>query len=622
MVTKLKKYQITYDQVPKTFGLPETLYLNPAVDALPENEALYSEEQRTMLNNFLSVIKKDLPRTSYVDFGGKTVEDLKSFWVATSPYGSKLAPGVYPGYTQGNFTGGIVGEVIYKYYLSMPLINNNPDLINELNKVQVILSFSYINADGKPAGFSLVALLNDLTPDKKEKGWIITTLQNATAAPEDRAVQVFATDNFVPGKGQSEIVVDGFDSFSSGLRQAINNDKIFHLISVIFNPDGSINAEALRALEQRIPTGKNIDNRDYKQAELRLLLGLADEDKRETLSARINQAIEKDIHFFKDERYERYLNTLLEALTTDLQSSPVQLRQAMKAFIKETATKATKVELFAMEKHVSLQSVPSYKQLTTQIPDQINKLREHLKAIESPTISKQTFLRRNLSALGKGLLVGLLVGIGVALSLTGVLAPIGIAIAAAATALVVGGVSSGIMINQNEQRFAAENRRYQKTITAIKERALSQQDNLIQNCIYEIEQPSQMADEGVASTLGSVSDCTELSIEELPGLHTSASGSFSSTHSNEVFTESTPTSIASSSQGSALSPETSQMPSFLKGIRSKKLNPQTVAHALWRKDEDAEATKKSLQTFSLWAQEKKLPFGEKEVKEVLAKTYQ
>ncbi|GGI85182.1 hypothetical protein [Legionella impletisoli] len=619
---KLKRYQITYDKVPESFDLPEGIYLSPEIDALPEDSSQYTEEQKSQLRNYLTTMLKDLPRTCYIDFDGRTVEDLKSFWVVSTPFGHQLAPGVYPGYTQGNLTGASIGHVIYTVNISVPLMNSQPHLTKKLSQNEVSVCFFYIDDEGNPAGFSLIAMLDDLTPDKKEKGWIITTLQNITAAPKDRAVEVFATENFVPNEGQSEIIVDGFASFSGELRQAIRSDKVFRLISTLFNKNGSINEESLRVLHLCIQPNTIFDPQrlyEYKKTELQLFITLAEQ-------AEVPQEVVKQIKYelehadlLNEDVYKDYMNRLLAILTDDLKSFPFQVREAVKAFHKKTAQNVADVKISAMKQGFMLESIDSYQQLMTDIPEQVRSLSQALQAVEQPTVHTRSFLSRNLSPFGKGLLIGLLAGVGVALALTGVLAPLGIAIAAAATTLLVGGFSAGIMIKQNEQHFAAEERRYKEIITSIEEESLMAHTTSLSQCIGAITQSQQQEDDVDIPNSESISDFSAPSVEELSSSESSTTlelESFSNSGHEEEDTSLEPTPTSGASE------ETIVKPSFLKGIQSKKLSPESVAHALWLKDKRSESTSESLREFSMWANKKGLSFGEQEVQEVISKTYQ
>jgi hypothetical protein len=57
-------------------------------------------------------------------------------------------------------------------------------------------------------------------------------------------------------------------------------------------------------------------------------------------------------------------------------------------------------------------------------------------------------------------------------------------------------------------------------------------------------------------------------------------------------------------------------------IKTKKITPEKVAHAIWLGNEKGtEKTVTSLQNFSLWAKKKELSFGAEEVKKVIDLIY-
>lgn len=72
----IKKFNLTYQQVPKIFSLPESVFLSKDVELIPEEVLKQTKTQKNIVAKTIEQIDKDLERTCYVDFDGLTVAQL------------------------------------------------------------------------------------------------------------------------------------------------------------------------------------------------------------------------------------------------------------------------------------------------------------------------------------------------------------------------------------------------------------------------------------------------------------------------------------------------------------------------------------------------------------------
>ena len=300
----IKKFKLTYKQIPKVFSMPEQVFLSKTADLIPDNVSEQTEEQRKQVSAAVKQLDKDLDRTCYVDLDGRTTSGLKSVWLTHNLSGVSLTKGVYPSYTQGNSTGAVIGEILHDTQFAFPLSIEEPESFSSLQPKTKKIRFAYRNAKGEPAGFSLVAA-PDGDHEGNHKGWIISTIQNTTAKPEDREVAVLASSNYVTTKAKTTIDTANPNQLDAALKAAINNDKIYELVKGIFNQDGSLNAGYIAQLSDRIVAASgqtNIDDRDRKMAQLNCLFDLSKQTADVSVQKNIIQVkkqISEEIDIFK-----------------------------------------------------------------------------------------------------------------------------------------------------------------------------------------------------------------------------------------------------------------------------------------------------------------------------------
>ncbi|HFD2433466.1 TPA: Dot/Icm T4SS effector RavS, partial [Legionella pneumophila] len=321
----IKKFNLTYQQVPKTFSLPESVFLSKDVELIPEEVLKQTKIQKNIVAKTIEQIDKDLERTCYVDFDGLTVAQLKSDWLTVNPQGDlALSEGVYPSFSQGDNTGAVIGEILQTKHFSLPLSEEDPKAFMEVTRNTTRICFSYKNSSGQPSGFSLVAAPNG-DSEGKHKGWIISVIQNTVGNYKDRKVSVLASPNYVRSEAQSTVDMDTPDAIERELKRVINNDKVASLIKGVFKEDGTLNGDYIRQLASRIKGNRNIDDRDRKSAQFNILIELAEQLDDEKLRHYINSIkadMAADIEFFKDGIYEQHLTELSNKISLSLSKMP------------------------------------------------------------------------------------------------------------------------------------------------------------------------------------------------------------------------------------------------------------------------------------------------------------
>ncbi|HEM0301989.1 TPA: Dot/Icm T4SS effector RavS, partial [Legionella pneumophila] len=321
----IKKFNLTYQQVPKIFSLPESVFLSKDVELIPEEVLKQTKIQKNIVAKTIEQIDKDLERTCYVDFDGLTVAQLKSDWLTVNPQGDlALSEGVYPSFSQGDNTGAVIGEILQTKHFSLPLSETDPKAFMEVTRNTTRICFSYKNSAGQPSGFSLVAAPNG-DSEGNHKGWIISVIQNTVGNYKDRKVSVLASPNYVRSEAQSTVDMDTPDAIERELKRVINNDKVASLIKGIFKEDGTLNADYIRQLASRIKGNRNIDDRDRKSAQFNILIELAEQLDDEKLRHYINSIkadMAADIEFFKDGIYEQHLSELSNKISLSLSKMP------------------------------------------------------------------------------------------------------------------------------------------------------------------------------------------------------------------------------------------------------------------------------------------------------------
>jgi hypothetical protein len=494
MPSEIKKFNLAYTAVPAVFGITSSIFFTQ------NNEANTKQEQEEII----STIEKDTDRVCYLSLGDDRVSDIKNKRLVITLNGElALAADVSPDYTQGSDSGRLITEIVYhKYYFSRPDQDNGEQLLKAMG-------FIYINDYGQLAGCSLLT-----DPTGEYPGWILATIQNTTAPPENRAVTVLATPHFVTSEAQSTVSMDNLDSIEAELKAAICNDTIADLMKGIFNTDGSVNISYLAELNTRLIPNQNLDDRDRKQAQLDIIFSLADELHNEALrTVWLNKVTEDGINCFKTDMFEPHVHALLGLL--DLSDEEREkLKQASELYADiymlaeehlykpEYSHRFTEIADEIKEEIHTHQNIDrflnnnawarEYKEAKKRLDDQKNA---DLAARHNPLASN--FFERNYKSLGYGVITGITVGLILGLALiTSPLPPISIALLVIGAALICFGGISAHEIYFNEKQHAQDLEQYKTEglaiITAHEEKLgllrLALPKNIQNSPVQELEQ--------------------------------------------------------------------------------------------------------------------------------------
>lgn len=613
MPKNVKKFNLTYDLIPKIFSLSKSLYLSNTkiATSILNNSLEQTEEQKKHVAAIIDQIDKDSDRTCYVDFTGRKASQLRADWLTISLSDEKvLTKGVFPTFIQGDSTSACVGEIIHTKQLILPISENEPESLLELMESTQRICFSYRTDDGKPAGFSLIASAHG-DSEGKHQGWIISTIQNTTSPYKDRKVTVLASPNYMTTKAQTMTAMDNPTNIETELKAAIHNDKIVQLIKRIFNQDGSLNEMEIKRLKSRIVASLNIDDRDRKEAQFNCLLDWSRQKSPDDLE---DPAITEDIDFFEDGIYETHLKKKLEALATSLRKDPkiTKTTSELTVILNNISERVANLEMLAEKSYRNIELANTYKALAKRIKLEstqlkfdgtrhdenkiillskldVTQLDKKIKRIYAtdPTIqeyythkkqsnqqieeqlarlpnpSNSSFLSRNSTSIGWGSLGGLLTAAVLGAILFPLLPPLTLALALLGTALVIGGVLSGIGIYNNEKKHAEKINQYHDKVSKIR---------------LDHNQELQTAEQNLQSSIDL-----------------------------DAFLE----------------PEKPEFLSTINHSKRKPLTAEKVAHTLWLKDKDEKTTSAAKNKFALWAaKNEELGFGIKEVEEVIDKQYE
>lgn len=613
---KIKKFKLRYEQIPTVFSLPENLYIRQAAKNIPAKALFRSQADQAEVDQVIMQVDLDLERTRYVDLEGRTSRELKSDWLVVDQTGDLVMPeGVFPSFTQGDSTAENVSDIIHTTNLLIPLSGVNIKSFTQLHFDTKKISFCYKNSLGQPCGLSILAAPNG-DSEGKNKGWILSIIQNTVGNYETRELAVFATPEYVKAKAHSMVAMDTPESIEAELKTEINNNRIFNLIKGVFNPDGSLNEENLKILDSRINNhSQNIDNRDTKQAQLYSLTRFASKIKDVDLNRyleKIQTRVDQDIDFFTDMNFSRHLNELADrvALSITKQSGVKKSADYISDALKQITYNFAQVDSLADDQRKNNEMENTYRAISKKIQTDletitfdgsradnarilllgnldVQKIKNrvvnfyntapsvseyyHVKQLANQVLLDRlnllkpsqgpNFLLRNLGLLGVSLPFGACIG-AVTLFLMGVVTPLTLILIAVGVTLAATAFIAGLLIFENETALNNE-----KTELLSMESKLR---TLHRNYVNEAEHGFQ----------------AEISLD------------------------------------SFLAPE---KPDFLSGISTSKrkpLTPETVANAIWRRNNmNAENVAVGKSMFSLWAAKQGLDFGIEEVEEVLDRNY-
>ena len=417
---------------------------------------LYAEEGQE--TDVKSTIQEDLPRTAFVDFHGRSVEDLKKIWEH---------PNVSLTYTQGNMNGKFFSAILYhNFVLHSPhfFIQSKQAVESERNrflKESSTLSFAYFDDNDQPCGFSI-------TYSKQDKAlWVAAVIQNTTAAPLERNVTICCNKQILLEHNPDILCSAPNNTHAlTTLFSALNSQKISKILMEmpIVDSKGAHCRPAIEKLSTRIKAGFNIDNYikfvtlvealfNKESCRIQILLILA--------KARTNA------HFLCKAK----LRDIQPLLGNNPLASPL-LRDLPKVSQKVGHKTLAALTQMACE----------YKERISETKRQLEQNIQNVRHEGKDIQLKQSFLSRHR---GKIALMGLGLGafIGIALSLTGVLAPIGIVIPTglATTFSIVGAsITAALSLVLSIKTIRNENQlqNYRKTLNAQIKEFTSEQDTI------------------------------------------------------------------------------------------------------------------------------------------------
>ncbi|HBD7399179.1 hypothetical protein [Legionella longbeachae] len=612
MPTNIKKFNLTYDLIPKVFSLPKQLYLNyeRIAASTPEDVFKQTSEQKEYIASTIKQLNLDADRTCYVDFTGLKASQLKAEWLTrTLADETRITQGVFPTFTQGDNTSACISEILHTTQVISPLFIKKSDSLAQLMASTKRICFAYRTDNGESAGFSLIASPGG-DADGNHKGWIISTIQNTTGHYKNRKITVLASSNYVSSKPHKMIAMDNPTSIETELNDAIHNDKVVKLIKRIFNEDGSLNEIEIKRLKSRIKSSIIIDDRNRKEAQFNCL--------HEWLQQRGNTDLQvdvamQDIDFFQDGIYEFHLKKKLGALAAVLHqnSKATKTNSELALILNRISTRVASLEMLAEESYRNIELANTYKALANrikletanltfdgtradenkiiwlsqldidQLENKIKKLyatdpaikkyfedkkqlnqeiQEQLAQIPNP--ENYSFLKRKSFSLGFGALSGLFTAAALGFIFFELFPPLTLAIILVGAAVVIGGVLSAVDIYINEKEHAESIIQYHDKVSKIK---------------LEQNQQLQMAEQNLQKSI----------------------------NFDELF-----------------EPDRPEFLSIIKFSKRKPLTPEKVAHALWLNDKDAKTTSIAKNKFALWAAtHEELGFGIVEVDSVIQRQY-
>ncbi|WED42240.1 hypothetical protein [Legionella cardiaca] len=340
------------------------------------------------------VLQRDIPRTSLVDFTG-TFDDFSAVCLSESTFEQH--------YLQGNLDGGLAVDIYTNYVnkkvsalyeeaerfskTSAPRTEKDIETQNFIsswfgqdNKEE--LRFAYRDDDGQLCSFGFIA--NKHYPDK----WVLQISKNTTAPIANRTMNLFANDEFTsPETGTQVELLE----LPQQIKKALGSMKVFELVSTLIQEDGTVSFKKITELNQRIMNNANIDNRDFKKAQLhdyiqfirtRCLSNTVLESYINELETQSNV----DIDFFKKGDFEQTLQEMYNRI--DISLSKIANKE-----LAATLELNNKLTFFAIRLKLLASSVAS-EPINLALNEQSEKL---LAQRESLTTTPETVKNRKFS---------------------------------------------------------------------------------------------------------------------------------------------------------------------------------------------------------------------------------
>ena len=220
------------------------------------------------LSKYLTQIKKDLKRTCYLSLN-KTAEEMQLALLDITPLAEKSYS-----YTQGNFDAACFSiEYLRERHFNAAGFASEEKTIED--DFYGFIRTAYETDDRKNCGICIAYLRDDAKPiipvKERKRPLILAIIENTMLAPDDRAVTCFIDSDLIPEHLKPALfehgtIIDG-SQLSQEIHATVKQKYVSDLFSKLISVNGLINLEAFNALESRLKTDANIDNRDFKRTQ-------------------------------------------------------------------------------------------------------------------------------------------------------------------------------------------------------------------------------------------------------------------------------------------------------------------------------------------------------------------
>lgn len=393
------------------------------IDAIDLPKVFYDKSKSRDAYN--QVVEVDVPRGSYINFNGKVQNIIERLTDTQHLKDEDLS------YTQGNFWGSIFTGMSIQLHGNYTSTTMKAGEEGTLKNYTNDLAFTYIDDEGNLCGLSIWYLRDDsdqnIPVDKRSLPFTVAVIKNVNQAPQKREVTYFTHHSFLSKKAHGGEDLEA-DKLIKELEKATNCQAVNQLLTGIIKKDSIALDLFLDLKNNRLLKGKkNIDDRDVKLDTLFELFviwaQLANDGKQseekdnlmKELTSVINHAYQ-DVNYFKNKSLDDVKKMVSAYQENPLISSLPAIKNA------------------DVVKQLLMEVVQTYQTNITAAKAQLNKELDRYASGYSDASGiksklEQSFLQRNLANLVL-VTISLFAIISLALTLTGIFAPIGLALVA------------------------------------------------------------------------------------------------------------------------------------------------------------------------------------------------
>lgn len=295
---KYKQLTGTYRQIMRAMGVQDDLYLDDHFTAKKYREQL----------------EKDRARSCYISFETSAAQIKQKIYDPNTFKAVQL-------FTQGDFYAGYSKL----FFLTSEWFDKNNEFSKRYGRLpQSTLSFSYIDDQGIPCAFHMIKIEGAyINPNSKQPRYALTVARNTHATIDQRQVDFFCDEqlltvtNYPTTKKTSPDLVTEQDINTNQLLDAIKgkigSEKIFQLIKRNLTENQmTMSEETWNEFSQRIQPNQNLDNCDFKRAQLDRLMDISHQINSE-FTNRIVEQSKSDVDFFEKNRYQAMLSGVITA---------------------------------------------------------------------------------------------------------------------------------------------------------------------------------------------------------------------------------------------------------------------------------------------------------------------